>query len=92
MDILSELLDGYEPHDHIPPAVPHCAPDAGTAMAGVRCRGVPGVVGMWVGAWVGYTGYYQIPSQDPYLDHIRPQGPTYGQMKAISLYFMRFLG
>ena len=48
-------------------------------------------MGSWEGGWVGYTGYYPVPSQDPYLTIIQPQDPTHGRMKAILLDSMRFL-
>ena len=61
-------------------------------------RGVPGVgegctgVGYSrVGTGEGYTGTQPFGSQDPYLVLFQPQGPTHGQMKAIPVYFMRFL-
>ena len=50
----------------------------------------PGWVGTGVG-WEGYTGYYPIPSQDPYLTIFSLKISTYGQMKAISRFLMRFL-
>ena len=60
-------------------------------LTGQPVRGVPGVVGSRVGGWEGYTGYYQIPSLDPYLVINLASGPTYGQMKAILMVSMRFL-
>ena len=62
-----------------------------TRVAVVRgVGGVPGVVGMWEGAWEGYTGTQALPSQDPYSSHIPASGPTYGQMKENLRYSMRF--
>ena len=60
-------MDGSEPHDHIlllgharaaVSAVPVLTVGAG--------GGVPGVVGTGVLGGC-YTGYYPVPSQDPYL-------------------------
>ena len=56
MRALSELTDGFEPHDHIYTAglpVHPCSQLCTTRREG---RGVPGVVGSWVGAREGYTG------------------------------------
>ena len=47
--------------------------------------------GTGVGYWEGYTGYYQDPSQYPYLVIIQASGPTHGRMKAILKDMMRFL-
>ena len=44
-----------------------------------------------MGLGEGYTGYPPVPSQDPYLANSEAKGPTYGQMKAILRYYMRFL-
>ena len=51
--------------------------------------GVPGVWD-WGGWGRGYTGTQPSTLPDPYLVHIQPQSPTYGQMKANSGYSMRF--
>ena len=50
----SELLDGSEPHDHIPLVPRVSSVDHGPAGGG---RGVPGVEG-WVGTWRGIPGGY----------------------------------
>ena len=53
----------------------------------VAGRGVPGVWEMrggWVGTGEGYTGTQALPVPDRLYTVIQPQGPTYGQMKAIS--------
>ena len=55
----------------------------GHSRADSRGRGVPGVVGDWVGTREGYTGLYPVPTQDPYLTIFSLKAHTYGQMKAI---------
>ena len=42
------------------------------------------------GYWEGYTGTLPDQSQDPYIELFKAKGPTYGQMKAILRYSMRF--
>ena len=45
-----------------------------------------------VGGWSeGYTGYPPALSQDPNISIFKAEGPTHGQMKGKSDYFMRFL-
>ena len=44
-------------------------------------RGVPGVVGGLGTGRGAIPGTLLGPSQYPYLVHLQPQGPTYGQMK-----------
>ena len=53
-----------------------------------------GVYPGWWGRWVGWGGLYRVlPStlQDLDLVIFQALDPTYGQMKAIQLYSMRFL-
>ena len=87
MASLSELSDGSEPHDHIPPAVAPVHPCSRR-----RCRG-EGVPGVWYpeGGLGGLYRYPTIPSQDPYLVNSEVKDPTHGQMKAILMHYMRFL-
>ena len=56
-------------------------------MVGQGCTGV----GIWVGTGEGYTGYPGPPSQDPIFNIFSLKMPSYGQMKAILRYLLRFL-
>ena len=58
--------------------------------AGTVGRGVPGVGGDRVGTGRGYTGSLPDPPRYPYLVIFSLKGPTYGRMKAILRYSMRF--
>ena len=55
-------------------------------MGAVAGGGVPGVVGTGVGGGEGYTGTHPTLIPGPIFNHIQPEGPTYGQMKAILRY------
>ena len=48
--------------------------------------------GWWDEGWVGRgtTRVPTQPSQDPIFNIFKAKGPTYGQMKAFLVYFMRF--
>ena len=59
-------------------------------LTGEPCWEVYPGCGMRVGTGEGYTGYYPVTLQDPYLTYFQGSGPTYGQMKAISSILMRF--
>ena len=60
-------------------------------MSTVALVGVPGVgYDGWV-AGGAIPGYYPATLQDPYLTIFSLKMPTYGQMKAFSVYSMRFL-
>ena len=83
---LSELGYGYEPHDHIySGSVRH-----GGMVQPVRWGGgVPGVVEDRVAG----RGAIPVPTRHPpgpIFNIFKPQGPTYGQMKANLRYSMRF--
>ena len=56
----------------------------GTGVDGWGGRGVPGVVRDWGGPGGAIPGTHPVPSQGPIYSIIQSQGPTYGQMKAIS--------
>ena len=81
------MADGFEPHGTIWPAVPH--PSLAVVLTWVG-EGVPGVWD-WGRAGRGYTGTPARTLPGPIFSLFKAKGPTYGQMKAILDYFMRFL-
>ena len=68
MHLLSELSDGYEPHDHIPSAVVSGPAQRVAGGVGEGCTR-----GMGTGGWLG--GAIPVPTQyhsrDPYLAYSR---------------------
>ena len=67
---LSELTDGFEPHDTIYSWVRALHADQHGEPARVGSRGVPGVVGWWVGLEGCYTGTQSPPVPVPIISHI----------------------
>ena len=80
-------MDGSEPHDHI--VLAGCSVVASrVVMPGGG--GVPGYGMAGVGR-EGYTGYSPSTVPGPIFNIFQAISPTYGQMKAILTYLMRFL-
>ena len=83
-------MDGFEPHGTIYSAGTVALTSAVYMLGGGWDRGVPGVVGSWVGREGCYTGYQPSTIPGPIFNIFLRLGPTYGQMKAILRLLMRF--